>query len=61
MRVQAHDEPAGVAFGSQTVRQSLQRAALHIDVISTGLLTLQLGFRRVFGKLQVLIVAAEEG
>lgn len=57
MRVQAHDEPAGAAFGSQTVRQSLQRAALHIDVISSGLLTLLLSFRRLFGELQVHIVS----
>lgn len=60
MRVQVHDEPARAAFGSQTVRQSLQRAAFHINVISSGLLTLLLGFLRLFGELEIPIVTLNE-
>ncbi len=60
MRVRVHDEPASAAFGSQTVRQSLQRAALHINVISSGLLTLLLGFLRLFGELEIPIVTLNE-
>lgn len=59
MRVRVHDEPAIAAFGSQTVRQSLQRAALHISVISSGLLTLLLGFLRLFGELEIPIVTVK--
>lgn len=53
MRVRVHDEPASAAFGSQTVRQSFQRAAHHISVISWGLLTQLLGFLRLFGELEI--------
>lgn len=60
MRVRVHDEPTSAAFGSQTVRQSLQRAALHINVISSGLLTLLLGFLRLFGELEIPIVTLNE-
>lgn len=60
MRVRVHDEPASAAFGSQTVRQSLHRAALHINVISSGLLTLLLSFLRLFGELEMRIVALNE-
>lgn len=60
MRVQVHDELASAAFGSQAVRQSLQRAALHISVISSGLLPLLLGFLRLFGEPEILIVTLSE-
>lgn len=60
MRVRVHDEAASASFGSQAVRQSLQRAALHINVISSGLLTLLLGFLRLFGELEIPIVALSE-
>lgn len=60
MRVRVHDEPASAAFGSQTVRQSLRRAALHINVISSGLLTLLLGSLRLFGELEIPIVTLNE-
>lgn len=60
MRVRVHDEPACAAFGSQTVRQSLQRAALHINVISSGLLTLLLGSLRLFGELAILVITLNE-
>lgn len=43
-------------FGSQTVRQSLQRADLDINVISSGLLPLLLDFLRLFSELEVRIV-----
>lgn len=56
MRVQVHDEPARAASGSQTVRQSLRRAAFHIYVISSGLLTLLLGSLRLFGEVEIPIV-----
>lgn len=60
MRVWVHDEPASAAFGSQPVRQSLHRAALHINVISSGLLTLLLGFLSLFGELEIRIVTPNE-
>lgn len=47
-------------FGSQTVRQSLQRAALHINVISSGLLPLLLDFPRLFSELEILIDTLKE-
>lgn len=60
MRVRVHDEPASAAVGSQTVRQSLQHAALHINVISSALLTLLLGFLSLFGELEIPIVTLNE-
>lgn len=60
MRERVHDEPAMAAFGSQAVRQSLQRAALHINVISSGLLPLLLGFRRLFSEMKILIANLSE-
>lgn len=60
MRVRGHDEPASAAFGSQTARQSLQRAVLHISVISSGLLTLLPCFPSLFGELEIPIVTSNE-